>query len=134
MIIVTRVRWVEQTHEISPPEQEENRPPVSVIVHEQCIKVSAPDAYTITPETTLECMRLMSQKAWQHISTGELFQHLFRKLFGGDAGIPPTIGELLEEDKGVIHGVGLIVLLVESVSRTDRKYSWKHPRRICTRE
>lgn len=88
---------------------------VSALVHEPGIKVTVPNAYTITPEDTIRCMREMSQPAWAHISGGELFRMLFDKLFSKSVSIPETITVLLEDyDDGVIHAAGLIVLLVEA--------------------
>jgi len=87
----------------------------TAIVADQGIKVEVPEALLIDSRKTVECMEKMSQRAWEHISTGELFQHLFNMLFR-DSGvkIPVLIEPLLDGDIGVIHGCGLIVLLVES--------------------
>jgi hypothetical protein len=87
---------------------------VRAIVMQPGMKVTAPDAYLVSIETTTKCMADMSQKAWEHISTGPLFQHFFNMLFGEDAWIPPTIQELNDEDRSVIHGAGLIIQLVEA--------------------
>jgi len=106
MRVVSRHQGKETTHEI-PPE-------VSVLVAQPTIKVTCPDAYLISAETTAKTMREMSQRAWEHISTGELFKHLYGILFKGDTYIPKTIEEMLEEDAACIHGAGLIIQLVET--------------------
>lgn len=108
MIIQTTSQGQKTEHAI-PPE-------VVCLVHPQGIKVTPLDAdLVITPKTTVECMEKMSQKAWEHISTGELFMHLFKMLFQDSAYLPPTIKEFLEDsNEGMIHGAGLIVQLVES--------------------
>lgn len=67
------------------------------------------------PEDTVKCMKEMSQKAWEHISTGPLFRHMVGALYKDyDQYIPEKIADLLEEDTGMIHAYGLIVLLVEA--------------------
>lgn len=108
MLIQTTSQGKKTEHVI--PEQ------VMCLVHDQGIKVTPLDAdLVITPKTTVDCMTNMSQKAWEHISTGELFQYFFKMLFQDASYIPPTINEFLEDsDEGMIHGAGLIVQLVES--------------------
>lgn len=106
MKILAKVRGETTEHEISNE--------VSALVHQSGIKVTAPTAYNISSETTIKCMAEMSDKAWVHISTGPLFQHFFKMLFGDDAYIPKTIEELNDEGKDIIHGSGLIIQLVES--------------------
>jgi predicted ATPase len=108
MLIQTNSNGQKAEHEI--PQQ------VKCLVHQQGIKVKPLDAdLEITPKTTVACMEKMSQKAWEHISTGPLFQHFFNTLFEGQAHIPPTITEFLEDsDEGIIHGAGLIIELVEA--------------------
>lgn len=88
---------------------------IKVLVAYPGIKVDVLDTYTISSETTVKCMQDMSQQAWEHISTGELFQHLFNMLYDDDAYIPATIAEFLEEDKAAIHSAGLIVQMVEAI-------------------
>lgn len=102
---------------ISQGKKTEHEVPTEVvcIVHQQAIKVTPLDAdLVITPATTAKCMEDMSQKAWEHISTGSLFQHFFHTLFQEDAYLPLTIKEFLEDsNEGMIHGAGLIIQLVE---------------------
>lgn len=86
------------------------------MVTDNGIKVEAPDAYTITATDTIKCMADMSQKAWEHISTGPLFKHFFDTLFQQrPVTLPESIKVLNEDyDEGVVHACGLIILLVES--------------------
>lgn len=109
MKILARLRGEETEHDIP-----RNDSGITAVVMRPGIKVTAPDAYEISSDTTVKCMKEMSQKAWEHISTGELFQHLFKILFGQDAWIPKTIDEMNEEDVSAIHGAGLIIQLVEA--------------------
>lgn len=109
MEIITKCNGVRSTHQINPQ-------PITALVHQSGIKVEAPSAYTITSEMTLKCMKEMSQKAWVHISAGPLFQHFFGMLFRGSVTLPQEVSVLCEDyDDGVIHGCGLIVLLVEAM-------------------
>ena len=71
-------------------------PRLTVLVHQQGIRVDMPEAIEINGQTTIDCMAKMSQRAWAHISTGQLFQLLFREIFpveDGDVPIPATIEE-----------------------------------------
>lgn len=108
MLVQVKSKGVCTEHEIAPE--------VKCLVYQQGLKVTPLDAdVVITPETTVKCMREMSQKAWEHISTGSLFQHFFNTLFEDQAYLPPTIKEFLEDsDEGIIHGAGLIIELVEA--------------------
>lgn len=131
MRVVTKCDGVIQEHDI--PQG------VKCLVHENGIKVEAPDAFTITPTSTVECMREMSQEAWEHISTGPLFQHFFNELFRDrPVKLPATIKALNEDyDDGVIHACGLIILLVESRFESKTKVFLKlpethlHPAVVC---
>lgn len=90
---------------------------VKVLVHQPDLRVDPVDAdLVIDSRKTIDCMEKMSQKVWEHISTGELFTHLFNLLMKDtDTRIPLTIKEFVEDyDVGVIHGAGLIVMLVEA--------------------
>lgn len=109
MKILSKFRGVQSEFDIERPEGG-----ITAVVMQPGMKVSAPTAYLINSETTAKCMKEMSQKAWEHISTGELFQHLFKMLFKENAWIPKTIEELNDEDRSVIHGAGLIIQLVEA--------------------
>src|SRR6187551_1561507 len=104
--IIATSRGIETKLEV--PDQ-----PLTCLVMPQEINVEVPGVREINSETTIQCMKEMSQEAWEHISTGELFQHLFFTLFGKDAYLPKTIAELNKESRGVVHGSGLIIELVE---------------------
>ena len=85
---------------------------LTVVVHQQGIKVDAPEFLEINSETTLECMRTMKQKAWTHISTGHLFKDLFETAMPFsefNVKLPDQISDLLIMDKGIVHLCGLIV-------------------------
>jgi hypothetical protein len=115
MKITAKYRGVTTEHDIKPPEDLITKgKAVTAVVMQPGIKVDAPDAYKITPASTVECMAKMSQKAWEHISTGPLFKHFFFMLFGEDAWLPEKIEDLNDEDTGTIHGCGLIIMLVEA--------------------
>jgi len=88
--------------------------PIKVLVMQNGIKVDVPEALEISSDTTIKCMKDMSQKAWEHISTGELFKHFYFMLFGADRYLPITIEGLNDEDRGTIHGTGLIIQLIEA--------------------
>jgi hypothetical protein len=51
------------------------------IVHQQGIRVDIPEAVEINGRNTIDCMEKMSQRAWEHISTGQLFRMLFTTVF-----------------------------------------------------
>jgi hypothetical protein len=108
--------------------------PFTCILHENSLKVEAPEAQLIDVEATLGCMRKMSQSAWEHISTGPLFNHFFTMLFPpdddrhGNVTLPPKIATLLADyDDGIIHACGLIILLVESRFAGTKKVFIKNP-------
>lgn len=51
------------------------------IVHQQGIRVDVPEAVEINGRATIACMEKMTQRQWEHISTGELFRFLFAAIF-----------------------------------------------------
>lgn len=108
--------------------------PLTVVLHENSIKVEAPEALKIDPEATIKCMREMSQRAWVHISTGPLFQDLFQTLYPpddeqhGNVTLPAEIKTLLDDyDDGILHACGLIIMLVESRLEGRDKVFIKNP-------
>lgn len=119
-------------------------PRFTCLVHQQGIRIDVPDFVEINSRNTIECMAKMSQRAWVHISTGELFQALFKELFpkeDGDVAIPATIEELNKGDYGVIHAAGMIVLGCEALFEGKTKLFFRTPedhlhpkaeRRICS--
>lgn len=106
-------------------------PRFTCLVHQQGIRVDVPEFVEINSRTTIDCMSKMSQKAWQHISTGELFQHLFRKVFREEDNnavpIPATIDELNKGDFGVIHVAGMIVQACEAFFEGKTKIFFRNP-------
>lgn len=104
--------------------------PLTCLVHQQGIRVDVPEAVEINSRTTIDCMSKMSQKAWVHISTGELFQHLFKMVFPEEDGhvpIPATIEELNKGDYGVIHIAGMIVQGCEALFEGKTKLFFRNP-------
>lgn len=103
---------------------------VMVLVHPAEIKVEADeDAYTITSEDTIKCMKEMTEAAWEFISTGPLFPFFFDILFPHKQVTLPSSVKVLVEDysEGVVHGCGLIVLLCEAVFEGKPKIFLKNP-------
>lgn len=105
-------------------------PRFTCLVHQQGIRVNVPDFVEINSRNTIECMEKMSQRAWEHISTGQLFQILFREIFpaeDGDVPIPATIKALNEGDFGVVHAAGMITLGCEALFEGKRKLFFRTP-------
>lgn len=124
MKIIVKSRGEVSEHEIDVK-------PLSVVVHEQGLKVETPDAEVlVTFDTTRKVMAEMSQRAWEHISTGPLFKTLYTAFFsaGADYPLPQTIKELNEDcDEGIVHICGMIVLLVESRFAGKKSVFIKNP-------
>lgn len=121
MKIITKCNGERTEHEL--PSK-----PITALVHQAGIKVEAPSAYTITPEMTVKCMKEMSQRDWVHISTGPLFKHFFDMLFQKNVTLPSEISSLCDDyDDGVIHGCGLIVLLVEAMFERLKEVYLSYP-------
>jgi hypothetical protein len=120
--IIAKVEGKATEHDL--PEQ-----PLTVVVHDPSIKIEVPEVPLVDIKATTQCMEQMSQRAWEHISTGPLFQHLFNALFQDrEVRLPPTISTLLADyDEGVIHACGLIILLVEARLAGKRKMFVKNP-------
>lgn len=103
-------------------------PSFAAIVHQQGIRVNIPEFVEINSRNTIDCMEKMSQRAWEHISNGELFQILFREAFSKEEVlIPATIDELNAGDFGVIHVAGMITLGCESMFAGKRKLFFRTP-------
>lgn len=98
--------------------------PLTAILHGNDIRVESPYYFEINGRNTLKCMEEMSQRAWVHISTGSIFQHLFNKAFVDcpEVKIPATIEELNNMDFGVIHVSGMIVLAIEALIEGKRVF------------
>lgn len=103
-------------------------PRLTALVHQQGIRVDVPDFLEVNGRNTIDCMEKMSQQAWTHISTGELFQHLFRLVFDEEeVPIPETIEALNKGDYGVIHIAGMIVLCCEAMFEGKYKIFLRTP-------
>lgn len=122
MHILVKADGTVTEHEIPPQ-------PLTVLLHEPSIKIEAPTALLIDVKATTTCMEQMPQRAWEHISTGPLFQHFFSQLFHDrPVTLPSAIATLLADyDEGVIHACGLIVMLVESRFAGRREVFIKNP-------
>ena len=99
------------------------------LVHQQGIRVDVVDSVEINSRTTIDVMSKMSQRAWVHISTGELFQHLFKIMFDEESGIkiPETIEQLNKGDFGVIHVCGMIVQGCEAIFEKKTRLFFRNP-------
>ena len=105
-------------------------PRFTCIVHQQGIRVNIPEFVEINSRNTIDCMEKMNQRAWVHISTGQLFQILFREIFpeeDGPVDIPLTIEELNAGDFGVVHACGMIVLACEAYFEGKTKIFFRNP-------
>jgi len=105
-------------------------PRFTCIVHQQGFRVNIPEFVEINSRNTIECMEKMSQRAWEHISTGQLFQVLFREIFPEEdcsVPIPATIAELNAGDFGVVHAAGMIVLGCEALFEGKTKLFFRTP-------
>lgn len=105
-------------------------PRFTCLVHQQGIRINVPDFVEINSRDTIKCMEEMNQRAWVHISTGQLFQLLFREIFpeeDGDVPIPETIEELNNGDFGVVHAAGMIVMACESMFEGKTKIFFRNP-------
>lgn len=105
-------------------------PRFTCIVHQQGIRVNVPDFVEINGRNTIDCMEKMNQRGWSNISTGQLFQILFREIFPEEDGvvpIPATIEELNAGDFGVIHAAGMIVLGCEAFFEGKTKLFFRTP-------
>ncbi len=105
-------------------------PRFTCLVHQQGIRVDVPEAVEINSRNTIDCMAKMSQRAWEHISTGQLFQVLFREIFPDKIPvipIPTTIEELNKGDFGVIHVAGMITLGCEAIFEGKKKIFYRTP-------
>ncbi len=65
-----------------------NKQPIDVgerrftcLVHQHGVRVDVPEAVEINSRNTVDCMAKMTQKQWEHISTGQLFRILFATIF-----------------------------------------------------
>lgn len=122
MKVLAKTQGSKTEHEISSD--------IGCIVHQQDIRVDPVDAdLIIDSRATIKCMEDMSQEAWEHITGGELFHHLFDMLTKDQPVlIPDTIKEFNEDyDIGVIHGAGLIIMLVESRFEGKKKVFIRTP-------
>lgn len=105
-------------------------PRFTCLVHQQGMRVNVPDFVEINSRNTIDCMEKMSQKAWLHISEGQLFQILFREIFhpdDGDVQIPATIKALNAGDFGIVHAAGMIVLGCEALFEGKTKLFFRTP-------
>lgn len=88
----------------------------TIILHPQGLKVDVPEFVEIDPQDTIRTMSEMTQNAWEWISTGEIFQHLWEQAFDEQDRTkpPPTIAALNMTDMGHRHIAGMIVMGCEA--------------------
>lgn len=131
MEIVTTSKGEKTTHEL--PEQRLN-----LVVHQQGIRVDMPTADVhLDAVKTVNFIQGLTQREWEHYSTGPLFHFLFGRVFPPDVSnfsaveVPKTVEELKEGDYGVQHVCGLIIMLGNAVfSAQDQN----KPLRVFIRE
>lgn len=104
-------------------------PEFTCLVHQPGNRVNVPDFVEINSRNTVECMEKMTQKAWVHISTGELFQILFREVYREEDNIPipNSIAELNNSDFGIVHIAGMIVLACEAIFQGKTRIFFRNP-------
>ncbi len=108
----------EQTLEL--PEQ-----PLTVLVHRPGTSVGVPGVLEISGVDTILEMKTITQKQWEHISSGPLFKELFFMCFKDDEAfkdykLPLNIEEFRKEGDDMLHIAGLIILTVNAI------FSGKH--------
>lgn len=89
---------------------------ITLIVHQQNIRVDVPAFVEINAQDTIRCMQEMTQSAWEWISTGQIFKKLWKEAFDPcDRMDPPKkIAALNVSDHGLVHVAGMIVLGCEA--------------------
>jgi hypothetical protein len=89
---------------------------MTMIVHQQGMKVDVPDFIEVNAQDTLRCMDEMTQPQWEWISEGGPFKFLWNEAFDpADRTDPPTSIEVLNmSDMGLRHMAGIIVLGCEA--------------------
>jgi predicted ATPase len=110
------------------------------VVHQQGIRVDVPDFVQINGANTLKTCMDLTQKQWEHISTGPLFQELFYTVFPkdreknfGEVVIPKDVNNLKEGDPGVAHISGMIIMMCETAfevidgKRKELKIFFRNP-------
>jgi hypothetical protein len=114
-ITVTEINKPAQTIELP------GKPEFMVLLHQQGIRVDVPNFIEINSRTTIDCIQKLTQRQWTHISTGSLFQHLFKVVLPdhdnilGLIPIPETVEALKAGDFGIQHICGLIILSCEAI-------------------
>ena len=82
-----------------------------------CNVVNVPGFYEINGVTTLKVVDELSERAWQHISTGPLFRELWKSAVEDESGliiqIPKTVDDLKKSGNGTKHIAGMIIEAVE---------------------
>jgi hypothetical protein len=90
---------------------------LTLLLHRDEYNIEVPDRFEINPKLTLAEIDKIDQKAWAHISTGDIFKLLFGIVFpeGGlhkttKVEIPAQLEDLRRMSLGVQHVAGLIIL------------------------
>jgi hypothetical protein len=111
---------------------------LNIICHKETMNIKVPDHFEINPENTLEEIKNLNQNAWTHISTGEIFQHLFRLVYPlpdpsnhsapkSEIAIPERIEDLQAMELGIRHVCGLIILAITRGGIEGRELFFKLP-------
>jgi hypothetical protein len=109
MRITSQVKGGEKT------EHELGDLPLTVVCHQQGIKVDAPDCVEIGARQTIPCVEALNQSQWDWLSTGPIFKDLFGIAFKDqDIEIPASVDDLKHGDLGIVHISGMIILAVEA--------------------
>lgn len=110
--------------------------PVTLLLHKDIMNIKAPDRFEINPVNTFEEILSLNQEKWAHISTGEIFQYLFRLVFPlpensfhktGIIDIPEKLEDLLTSDLGIQHISGLIILAMTKGGIQGKELFFKLP-------
>lgn len=108
-----------------------NIPKLTILVHQQNMRVDVPESVEINSRKTIDCMEKMNQQQWEHISTGEIFQYFFHILFPKgeeySVEVPVRLCDLLKMDFGVIHCAGMIILACNAIFEGNKKIFFRTP-------
>lgn len=95
------------------------------------IRVDVPGFLEVNAHTTISCVQgLKDERYWQHVSTGPLFQDLFKDVFEERTKIPITLQDLKESGFDVQHVAGMIMLSCEAIFASTKE----NPSRLFYRE
>lgn len=92
---------------------------------------SSNEVYIIDQISTVGHITRMPQMEWSALSSDHQFLHFFGILFGEGGEIPflpRSVRDLIDEyDMGILHGIGMISLLVGAVTRGESRVILRNP-------